>query len=131
MNVVYESARGMGQYYVDFEGLIRNVQRRYKETSAESIKQDYETYMTVIPCEECKGKRLKPESLAVTIGNKSIADVTEMSVVKVFNFIQNLELTERQLAIGNQILKEIRARIGFLINVGLDYLTLSRPTGTL
>ncbi|MDD6401395.1 MAG: excinuclease ABC subunit UvrA [Lachnospiraceae bacterium] len=131
VNVVYESARGMGQYYVDFEGLIRNVQRRYKETSAESIKQDYETYMTVIPCEECKGKRLKPESLAVTIGNKSIADVTEMSVVKVFNFIQNLELTERQLAIGNQILKEIRARIGFLINVGLDYLTLSRPTGTL
>ena len=131
VKVYYQGQRGGGVYNVAFEGLIKNVQRRYKETSAESIKAEYETYMTVIPCEKCHGKRLKPESLAVTVGDKSISEITEMSIDKLKLFIDGLELTVKQKMIGEQILKEINARIGFLIDVGLDYLTLSRATASL
>lgn len=131
IRVFYQGSRGGGEYMVDFEGLIKNVQRRYRETSAETIKEEYEEYMTTIPCEECHGKRLKPSSLAVTVGDKNISDITEMSIVKLNKFMNELELTERQQIIGAQILKEIKARLGFLINVGLDYLSLSRATGTL
>ncbi len=131
VKVYYQGQRGGGVYNVAFEGLIKNVQRRYKETSAESIKAEYETYMTVIPCEKCYGKRLKPESLAVTVGDKSISEITEMSIDKLKLFIDGLELTVKQKMIGEQILKEINARIGFLIDVGLDYLTLSRATASL
>ncbi len=131
VKVYYQGQRGRGVYNVAFEGLIKNVQRRYKETSAESIKAEYETYMTVIPCEKCYGKRLKPESLAVTVGDKSISEITEMSIDKLKLFIDGLELTVKQKMIGEQILKEINARIGFLIDVGLDYLTLSRATASL
>ena len=130
--VHYKSAyNGKDAFYANYEGLLRNLQRRYRETTAESVKQDYETYMTVTPCEVCHGKRLKPESLAVTIGGKNIADVTDLSVVALHDFISKLELTDRQKMIGAQVLKEIQARLGFMINVGLDYLTLSRATGTL
>lgn len=131
IRVFYQGSRGGGEYMVDFEGLIKNVQRRYRETSAETIKEEYEEYMTTIPCEECHGKRLKPSSLAVTVGNKNISDITEMSIVKLNKFMNELELDYRQQIIGAQILKEIKARLGFLINVGLDYLSLSRATGTL
>ena len=131
IRVFYQGSRGGGEYMVDFEGLIKNVQRRYRETSAETIKEEYEEYMTTIPCEECHGKRLKPSSLAVTVGNKNISDITEMSIVKLNKFMNELELDYRQQIIGAQILKEIKARVGFLINVGLDYLSLSRATGTL
>ena len=131
IRVFYQGSRGGGEYMVDFEGLIKNVQRRYRETSAETIKEEYEEYMTTIPCEECHGKRLKPSSLAVTVGNKNISDITEMSIVKLNKFMNELELDCRQQIIGAQILKEIKARLGFLINVGLDYLSLSRATGTL
>ncbi len=130
--VHYKSTfNGKDAFYVNYEGLFRNVQRRYRETSAESVKQEYETFMTVTPCEVCHGKRLKPESLAVTIGEKNIAEVTELSVQRLYEFINVLELDERQRMIGAQILKEIQARLGFMINVGLDYLTLARNTGTL
>ncbi len=131
VKVHYKSQRGEGVYLVEFEGLIKNVQRRYRETSAETIKQEYETYMTTIPCDVCNGKRLKPESLAVTVGDKNIFDMTDMSVVKLSTFLEKLSLTERQQIIGEQILKEIKTRLNFLVNVGLDYLTLSRATGTL
>ncbi len=131
IRVFYQGSRGGGEYMIDFEGLIKNVQRRYRETSAETIKEEYEEYMTTIPCEECHGKRLKPSSLAVTVGNKNISDITEMSIVKLNKFMNELELDYRQQIIGAQILKEIKARLGFLINVGLDYLSLSRATGTL
>ena len=130
IKVYYKGQRGEGVYDVDFEGLIKNVQRRYRESS-ESMKQEYETYMTVTPCEVCHGQRLKAESLAVTVGDKNIAEVTEMSVDHVNEFLENLELTKRQEVIGTGILKEIRARIGFLLDVGLDYLSLARATGTL
>ena len=130
VKVYYKGQRGEGVYDVAFEGLIKNVQRRYRESS-ESMKQEYETYMTVTPCEVCHGQRLKAESLAVTVGDKNIAQVTEMSVDHVNEFLETVELTERQQFIGNGILKEIRARIGFLLDVGLDYLSLSRATGTL
>ncbi len=130
--VYYESSRyGNTEYYTDFEGLLKNVQRRYRETGAESMRQEYEEYMTTVPCEECGGKRLKPESLAVTIGDKNIFDVTDMSITKLHEFLYGLELNERQKIIGDQVLREIKARIGFLINVGLDYLNLSRATATL
>lgn len=130
--VHYKSTfNGKDAFYVNYEGLFRNVQRRYRETSAESVKQEYETFMTVTPCEVCHGNRLKPESLAVTIGEKNIAEVTELSVQRLYEFINVLELDERQRMIGAQILKEIQARLGFMINVGLDYLTLARNTGTL
>ena len=130
VKVYYKGQRGEGVYDVAFEGLIKNVQRRYRESS-ESMKQEYETYMTVTPCEVCHGQRLKAESLAVTVGDKNIAEVTEMSVDHVNEFLETVELTERQQFIGSGILKEIRARIGFLLDVGLDYLSLSRATGTL
>lgn len=130
IHVFYQGSRGNGEYLVDYEGLIKNVQRRYRE-SAESIRESYEEYMTTIACEACGGKRLKPESLAVTVGDVSIYDMTKMSIVKLNDFMNSLKLTERQEAIGAQILKEIKARIGFLINVGLDYLSLARSTGTL
>lgn len=131
LKVFYQGTRGSGEYMLEFEGLVKNVQRRYNETSADVMRQEYETFMTTIPCEACKGKRLKPESLAVTIGDRNIAEVTELSIVKLNDFMNNLELSDRQLAIGKQVIKEIKARIGFLINVGLDYLSLSRATGTL
>lgn len=131
VHVAYQGTRGYGEYMIAFEGLIKNVQRRYRETSAEVIKQEYETFMTVVPCEECGGKRLKPESLAVTIADKNIFDITDMSIVKLAKFLDELKLSERQSIIGAQVLKEIRSRVGFLVNVGLDYLTLSRSTGTL
>ena len=129
--VYYESSRyGSTEYYTEFEGLMKNMQRRYRE-STESMRAEYEEYMTSVPCEECGGKRLKPESLAVTVGGKNIFDVTDMSIVKLNEFLYSMELSERQKIIGEQVLKEIKARIGFLINVGLDYLNLSRATGTL
>lgn len=131
IQVFYQGTRGGGEYFVKFEGLIKNVHRRYKETSADTMKQDYETFMTTVPCEECKGKRLKAESLAVTVGDKNIAEVTELSIVKLNQFLENMKLTDRQKFIGDQVLKEIKSRVGFLINVGLDYLTLSRNTGSL
>ena len=131
ITVHYISRWGNGTHYVDFEGLTENVRRRYRETSAESMREEYEQYMTVTPCEACGGKRLKPESLAVTVGDKNIYEMTELSIKKLVDYIEGLELTERQQIIGEQILKEIRARLGFMINVGLDYLNLSRPTGTL
>ena len=130
VKVYYKGQRGEGVYDVAFEGLIKNVQRRYRESS-ESMKQEYETYMTVTPCETCHGQRLKEESLAVTVADKNIAEVTEMSVDHVNEFLQNMQLSERQEFIGKGILKEIRARIGFLLDVGLDYLSLARATGTL
>lgn len=130
VKVYYKGQRGEGVYDVAFEGLIKNVQRRYRESS-ESMKQEYETYMTVTPCETCHGQRLKAESLAVIVADKNIAEVTEMSVDHVNEFLQNMQLSERQEFIGKGILKEIRARIGFLLDVGLDYLSLARATGTL
>lgn len=131
LKVFYQGTRGSGEYLLEFEGLVKNVQRRYNETAADVMRQEYETFMTTIPCEACKGKRLKPESLAVTIGDRNIAEVTELSIVRLNDFMNNLELSDRQIAIGKQVIKEIKARIGFLINVGLDYLSLSRATGTL
>ena len=114
-----------------FEGLIKNVERRYRETSSDLMKQEYETFMRITPCKACGGQRLKKTSLAVTVGEKNIAELTAMSIVKLYEFLQELSLTEQQKLIGAQILKEIKARIGFLIDVGLDYLTLARATGTL
>ena len=118
-------------YYEYVLRIIPNLYRRYKETTYEYMRQEYESYMTNIPCPKCKGARLKREVLAVTIGNKNIAEVTDMSIKEVQQFFKNLELTSRQKMIGDQILKEIDARIGFLVDVGLDYLTLSRSAGTL
>ena len=129
--VHYRGQRGVGVYDVAFEGLIRNVERRYRETGSDMTKQEYETFMRITPCPACKGQRLKKESLAVTVGGKNIFEATDMSIVKFREFIDALELTPMQQAIGAPILKEIRARISFLINVGLEYLSLSRATGTL
>ena len=114
-----------------FEGLIKNVERRYRETGSDIMKQEYETFMRITPCKTCGGQRLKKTSLAVTVADKNIAEVTAMSVRKLYDFLQDLKLTRQQELIGAQILKEIRARIGFLVDVGLDYLTLARATGTL
>ena len=130
VKVSYKGQRGEGVYDVAFEGLIRNVQRRYRESS-ESMKADYESYMTITPCETCHGQRLKAESLAVTVADKNIAQITDMSVKRLIEFLDTMALTERQLLIGRQVLKEIRARVGFLNQVGLEYLSLSRATGTL
>ena len=130
VKVHYTGQRGQGVYDVSFEGLIRNVGRRYRESS-ESMKAEYENYMTVTPCEECHGQRLKAESLAVTVAGKNIAEMCDMSVGEISAFLDGMELTDRQQFIGSQILKEIKARVGFLNNVGLEYLTLSRATGTL
>ena len=131
IKVHYQSKRvSSAEYNVEFEGLIENVKRRYRE-SAESVKAEYENYMTITPCEVCKGRRLKPESLAVTISDKNIAELTEMSIVKLKDFLENMKLTDRQVSIGHQVIKEIKARVGFLVNVGLEYLSLSRATGSL
>jgi len=131
VKVHYRGQRGVGVYDVAFEGLIRNVERRYREVSSDTIKQEYETFMRTTPCRECNGKRLKKEALAVTIGDKNISDVTEYSIRDLKTFMDNLELTSMQLKIGSVVLKEIKARIQFLIDVGLDYLTLARATGSL
>ncbi|MGP8313360.1 excinuclease ABC subunit UvrA [Enterocloster aldenensis] len=131
VKVRYKSQRGEGVYDVAFEGLVENVNRRYKETFSEASKAEYETYMRITPCPACKGQRLKKESLAVTVGDMNIFQATNMSIVKFKDFLDGLKLTHMQLAIGASILKEIRARICFLIDVGLDYLSLSRATGTL
>ena len=129
--VKYKTDKGMGQYETIFEGLVKNLQRRYKETTSEYMKQEYESYMTNTPCNACNGARLNPIALAVTIGGKTISQITEMSIRDLKDFFDNLSLTKRQLIIGEQILKEVNARIGFLVNVGLDYLSLSRSAGTL
>ncbi len=131
VKVHYRSQRGEGVYDVAFEGLIENVNRRYKETFSEASKAEYETYMRITPCPACKGQRLKKESLAVTVGGLNIYQATNMSIVKFKEFMDGLTLTPMQQTIGASILKEIRARISFLIDVGLDYLSLSRATGTL
>ncbi|WP_302325560.1 excinuclease ABC subunit UvrA [Enterocloster lavalensis] len=131
VKVHYKSQRGEGVYDVAFEGLIENVNRRYKETFSESSKAEYETYMRITPCPACKGQRLKKESLAVTVGGLNIYQATNMSIVKFRDFLDELKLTPMQETIGATILKEIKARINFLINVGLDYLSLTRATGTL
>ena len=114
-----------------FEGLIRNVERRYRETGSDTMKQEYESFMRITPCKTCKGQRLKKEALAVTVGDKNIYEVTSLSIEKLQEFMEKLTLTKQQELIGKQILKEIRARIRFLMDVGLDYLTLARATGTL
>lgn len=129
--VHYRGQRGEGVYDIAFEGLIRNVERRYRETSAESTKAEYETYMRITPCKTCGGQRLKKESLAVTIADKNIYEMTEMPVRDLREFLENVELSEMQHKIGDEILKEIKGRLKFLIDVGLDYLSLSRATGTL
>ncbi len=131
VKVHYKGQRGEGIYDVAFEGLVRNVERKYRETGSEIIKAEYETFMRITPCPECKGKRLKPESLAVTVGDRNIYEATSMSILNLQEFLQNLRLTATQEAIGHQILKEIRARVGFLVDVGLDYLSLSRGTASL
>ena len=131
VKVHYKGQRGEGVYDITFEGLIKNVQRRYRETGGETTKAEYETFMTITPCEECKGKRLKPTALAVTIADKNIDDLTRMSIEDLTNFMDNIKLTDRQMLIGGAVLKEIRARLHFLIDVGLDYLALYRSTGTL
>lgn len=131
VKVHYRGQRGEGVYDVAFEGLIRSVERRYRETHSEASKAEYETFMNITPCSECKGQRLKQGALAVTVGGKNIAEVTAFSIDKLQEFLEHLELTNTQHMIGDQILKEIRARIRFLNDVGLDYLTLSRATGSL
>lgn len=131
VEVHYTGQRGTGVYPIAFEGLIRNVERRYRETFSESSKQEYETYMRVTPCKECKGMRLKKESLAVTVCDKNIHEITSLSILQLQEFLQTMQLTKQQELIGKQILKEIRARVGFLVDVGLDYLSLSRGTATL
>ena len=129
--VYYEGQRGKGQYPIAFEGLIRNVERRYRETGSDATKQEYETFMRITPCRLCKGQRLKKEALAVTVCEKNIYEITSMFIGELSQFLQDMKLTAQQELIGSQILKEIRARVGFLIDVGLDYLSLSRATGTL
>ncbi len=131
MKVRYKGQRGEGVYDVTFEGLVKNVERRYRETGSEIMRQEYESFMRITPCKSCGGQRLKKTSLAVTIADKNIYELTAMSILKLHEFLQDLKLTPQQELIGAQILKEIRARIGFLIDVGLEYLTLARATGSL
>ncbi len=131
VKVHYKGQRGEGIYDVSFEGLIRNVQRRYRETGSDLMKQEYEQFMRVTPCKECGGQRLKKSSLAVTVNQKNIFEITNLSIRNLQNYLAEMELSEQQLRIGSQILKEISARVGFLVDVGLDYLSLSRATGTL
>ncbi len=131
VKVYYKGQRGEGIYDVAFEGLIKNVERRYKETASESSKQEYEEFMQITPCRVCKGQRLKPESLAVTVADKNIYEITNMSILDLKTFLEQMELSEMQKVIGEQILKEIKARTGFLADVGLEYLSLSRATATL
>ena len=131
VKVYYKGQRGEGIYPVAFEGLIKNAERRYRETGSQTMKAEYETFMNITPCSACKGQRLKPGALAVTVGDKNISEVTTLSIERLQKFLDELQLTETQQLIGNQILKEIKARIRFLMDVGLDYLTLARATGTL
>ncbi len=131
VKVHYKGMRGEGVYDVAFEGLLRNVQRKYRETGSETMKQEYEQFMRITPCEDCKGRRLKKESLAVTVADKNIYDMTVMSVKNLNAFLADMELNRQQHLIGDQILKEIRARVGFLNEVGLDYLSLTRATASL
>lgn len=131
VKVYYKGQRGEGVYDVAFEGLIRNVQRRYRETGSDLMKQEYEQFMRITPCQECKGQRLKKTSLAVTVSDKNIFEITNLSIKNLQKFLQEMELSQQQKMIGRQILKEIASRVGFLVDVGLDYLSLSRATGTL
>ena len=131
VKVYYKGQRGEGVYDVVFPGLIRNVEQRYKETGSESMKQEYESFMQITPCKACKGQRLKKESLAVTVADKNIYEITNMSIDKLKRFLAEMQLSPQQQLIGRQILKEIRARVGFLADVGLEYLSLARATGTL
>lgn len=131
VQVHYRGQRGVGVYDVVFEGIIKNVERRYRETASESTKKEYESFMRITPCKACKGKRLRPEALAVTVGDKNIAQITELSIIELKNYLDNLELTKNQLNIGKVVLKEIKARVGFLVEVGLEYLSLSRYTASL
>ncbi len=131
VKVHYRGQRGEGVYDVAFEGLIRNVQRRYRETGSEVMRQEYEEFMRITPCKACKGQRLKKTSLAVTVHDKNIYEITAMSIRNLQGFLMDMELTRQQQLIGDQILREIRARVGFLVDVGLDYLTLARATGSL
>ena len=131
VKVHYKGQRGVGEYDIAFEALIHNMEKRYRETYSDSAKQQYEEFMRIRPCKSCHGQRLKPSSLAVTIADKNIYQITDMSIVKLKKFLDELELTDRQKFIGAEILKEIKARIQFLMDVGLDYLSLSRATGTL
>ena len=131
VKVYYKGQRGEGVYDVAFPGLIKNVEQRYRETGSDAMKQEYETFMRITPCKTCKGQRLKKESLAVTVGNRNIYELTSLSIENLKKFMNELQLTEQQELIGKQILKEIRARVGFLSEVGLDYLSLSRATATL
>ena len=131
VKVYYKGQRGEGVYDVVFPGLIKNVEQRYRETGSDAMKQEYESFMQITPCKTCKGQRLKKESLAVTVGDRNIYEVTSLSIENLKKFISELKLTEQQELIGKQILKEIRARVGFLSEVGLDYLSLSRATATL
>jgi excinuclease ABC subunit A len=131
VKVHYRGQRGVGVYDVAFEGLLRNVERRYRETGSDGVKQEYETFMRTTPCNACKGRRLKKEALAITVGDKNISEVTDYSIRELVNFMNELKLTAMQQQIGALVLKEIRARLKFLMDVGLDYLTLSRATGTL
>ncbi|MBQ8085337.1 MAG: excinuclease ABC subunit UvrA [Lachnospiraceae bacterium] len=131
VKVHYKGQRGEGTYNVAFEGLIKNVQRRYREVGSESMKEEYESFMTITPCDDCGGQRLKKESLAVTVGGKNIYEITKYSIDKLVEFLDNIELTDRQRFIGGGILKEINSRLHFLLDVGLNYLALYRPTGSL
>ncbi len=131
VKVRYKGQRGEGVYDIAFEGLIRNMEKRYRETGSDLMKQQYEEFMRITPCTTCKGQRLKASSLAVTVAGKNIYEITNMSIVKLQEFLESMQLNERQLLIGAQILKEIKSRIKFLMDVGLDYLSLSRATGTL
>lgn len=131
VQVHYRGQRGVGVYDVVFEGIIKNVERRYRETASDSTKKEYESFMRITPCKACKGKRLRPEALAVTVGDKNIAQITELSIIELKNYLDNLELTKNQLNIGRVVLKEIKARVGFLVEVGLEYLSLSRYTASL
>ncbi len=131
VKVHYKGQRGEGVYPVAFEGLIKNMERKYRETGSDVIKQEYETYMRITPCKECNGMRLKKESLAVTVCDKNIYEITSFSIRELYGFLNNMKLSSQQLLIGKQVLKEINARVGFLVDVGLEYLSLSRATGTL
>lgn len=131
VKVHYKGQRGEGVYDVAFEGLLNNMEKRYRETGSDTMKAEYESFMRITPCKTCKGQRLKKESLAVTVGGKNIHEVTSMSVKQLIHFLEELELTKQQQLIGAQILKEIKARVKFLMDVGLEYLSLSRATGTL
>lgn len=131
VTVHYKGQRGEGVYPIAFEGIIKNVERRYRETASDTMKQEYETFMRITPCKECSGMRLKKEALAVTVSDKNIFEVTSFSIRKLFQFLQEMQLSKQQQLIGKQVLKEIKARVGFLIDVGLEYLSLSRATGSL